>query len=156
MPSSGIWHRVDLGWTDVSEKCIASIFKVEESASEEPAWAGGRRRQSAINLGKKNILGKSLLERPRKAWKITWKCILGRYIWVLKRMVLVILNDKKILYSIIAKFTIKNFYSGFASAWFSNKSNSVSLKHDRMQVQQHQIRSALFIPWCVTSVCLNR
>jgi hypothetical protein len=41
MPSSGMWRRVDLVWTDVSEECIASIFKVEKSASEEPAWAGG-------------------------------------------------------------------------------------------------------------------
>jgi hypothetical protein len=42
MPSSGMWRRVDLvNWTDVSEERIASIFRVEKSASEEPAWAGG-------------------------------------------------------------------------------------------------------------------
>jgi hypothetical protein len=35
---SGMWHRVD---TDVSEERIASIFRVEKFASEEPAWAGG-------------------------------------------------------------------------------------------------------------------
>jgi hypothetical protein len=29
MPSSGIWRRVDLVWTDVSEERIASIFRVE-------------------------------------------------------------------------------------------------------------------------------
>jgi hypothetical protein len=34
-------RHVDLVWTDVSEERIASIFRVEESASEEPAWAGG-------------------------------------------------------------------------------------------------------------------
>jgi hypothetical protein len=28
-------------YNEVSEEHIASIFKVEESASEEPAWAGG-------------------------------------------------------------------------------------------------------------------
>jgi hypothetical protein len=33
MPSSGIWRRVDLVWTDVSEEQIASIFRVEKSAS---------------------------------------------------------------------------------------------------------------------------
>jgi hypothetical protein len=33
--------RVDLVWSDVSEKRIASIFKVEKFASEEPTWAGG-------------------------------------------------------------------------------------------------------------------
>jgi hypothetical protein len=37
----GMWRRVDLLWTDVSEERIASIFRVEKSASEEPAWAGG-------------------------------------------------------------------------------------------------------------------
>jgi hypothetical protein len=41
MPSSGMWRRVDLVWTDILEKRIASIFRVEKSASEEPAWAGG-------------------------------------------------------------------------------------------------------------------
>jgi hypothetical protein len=38
-----MWPRVDLVWTDVSEERIASIFRVEKSASKEPAWAGGRR-----------------------------------------------------------------------------------------------------------------
>jgi hypothetical protein len=33
-----MWRRVDLVWTDVSEERIAYIFKVEKSASEEPAW----------------------------------------------------------------------------------------------------------------------
>jgi hypothetical protein len=36
-----MWRRVDLVWTDVSEVRIASIFRVEKSASEEPAWACG-------------------------------------------------------------------------------------------------------------------
>jgi hypothetical protein len=31
---------VDLVWTDVSEECIASFFRVEKSASEEPGWTG--------------------------------------------------------------------------------------------------------------------
>jgi hypothetical protein len=38
-----MWHRVDLACTDVSEECIASNFKVEKSASEEPAGADGCR-----------------------------------------------------------------------------------------------------------------
>jgi hypothetical protein len=39
-----MWRRVDLvDWTDVSEERIASISRVEKSASEEPAWAGGCR-----------------------------------------------------------------------------------------------------------------
>jgi hypothetical protein len=41
MPFSGMWRRVVLVRTDISEERIASIFRVEKSASEEPAWAGG-------------------------------------------------------------------------------------------------------------------
>jgi hypothetical protein len=41
-----MWRCVDLVWTDVSEERIASIFRVEKSASEEPARSGGC-RQSA-------------------------------------------------------------------------------------------------------------
>jgi hypothetical protein len=40
IPSSGMWRRTDLVWTDVSDERIASIFGVEKSASEEPTWAG--------------------------------------------------------------------------------------------------------------------
>jgi hypothetical protein len=36
-----MWRRVDLVWIDVSEEGIASIFRVEKSASEEPAWRDG-------------------------------------------------------------------------------------------------------------------
>jgi hypothetical protein len=35
-----MWRCVDLASTDVSEELIASIFRVEKSASGEPAWAG--------------------------------------------------------------------------------------------------------------------
>jgi hypothetical protein len=38
-----MWRRVDLVWTYVSQERIASIFRVEKSVSEEPAWAGGSR-----------------------------------------------------------------------------------------------------------------
>jgi hypothetical protein len=38
MSSSGMWGCVDLVWTDVSEERMASIFMVEKSESEEPAW----------------------------------------------------------------------------------------------------------------------
>jgi hypothetical protein len=36
-----MWRCVDLVWTDVSEECIASIFKVENPVTEVPAWASG-------------------------------------------------------------------------------------------------------------------
>jgi hypothetical protein len=35
-----MWHRVDLVLTDVSDERITSIFRVEKSASEEPALGG--------------------------------------------------------------------------------------------------------------------
>jgi hypothetical protein len=37
MPYSGTWRCVDLVSTDVSEEYIAPIFRVENSASEEPS-----------------------------------------------------------------------------------------------------------------------
>jgi hypothetical protein len=36
-----MWRQVDLVWTDLSEERFAYIFRVEKSASEKPAWAGG-------------------------------------------------------------------------------------------------------------------
>jgi hypothetical protein len=36
-----MWRFLDLVWTGVSKERIASIFRGEKSASEEPAWAGG-------------------------------------------------------------------------------------------------------------------
>jgi hypothetical protein len=36
-----MWGYVDLVWTDILEERIASIFRVEKSASEEPAWGDG-------------------------------------------------------------------------------------------------------------------
>jgi hypothetical protein len=44
-----MWRRVDLVWTDVSEERIASIFRVEKSASEEPIWAGGCSHTTVCN-----------------------------------------------------------------------------------------------------------
>jgi hypothetical protein len=41
MPSSGIWRRVVLVWTDVSEEYISAILRVQKSASEETMWAAG-------------------------------------------------------------------------------------------------------------------
>jgi hypothetical protein len=49
IPSSGLWRHVDLAWTDVSEERIASIFRVEKSVSEEPAWVGGNRLHGFIS-----------------------------------------------------------------------------------------------------------
>jgi hypothetical protein len=43
MSSSGMWRCVCLVLNDVSEERIASIFRIEKSVSEEPAWAGGCR-----------------------------------------------------------------------------------------------------------------
>jgi hypothetical protein len=50
MPSPGMWCRVDLVLTDVSEERIASIFMVEKYASEEPGRAGGYNLQSEVHV----------------------------------------------------------------------------------------------------------
>jgi hypothetical protein len=50
-----MWRRVVLAWTDVLEERIASIFRVEKSASEEPVWAGGCRLQTADVLPKRRF-----------------------------------------------------------------------------------------------------
>jgi hypothetical protein len=51
MPSSKMWRRVDLvEWTYFTKERIASIFRVEKSASEEPAWAGGCRLATSRKL----------------------------------------------------------------------------------------------------------
>jgi hypothetical protein len=56
MPSSGVWRRVGVvDWTDVSEDRIASIFRVEKSASEEPAWAALHNRPSFTHYNKQYI-----------------------------------------------------------------------------------------------------
>jgi hypothetical protein len=49
-------RRVDLVWTDVSEERIASIFRVEKSASEELAWVVSRCRNVFSFLGNTLIL----------------------------------------------------------------------------------------------------
>jgi hypothetical protein len=46
-----MWRRVDLVWTDISEERIASIFRVEKSASEDPAWAGVSKLQPPDHAG---------------------------------------------------------------------------------------------------------
>jgi hypothetical protein len=62
MPFSGMWCRVDLVWTDVSEERIASIFRIEKSAFNEPAWAGG---YSLLHL---------LTLVPRTRNFLPWRC----------------------------------------------------------------------------------
>jgi hypothetical protein len=48
-----MWHCVDPGLIDVSEERIASIFRVEKSASGKPVSAGGCRQsqQSGTRRG---------------------------------------------------------------------------------------------------------
>jgi hypothetical protein len=43
MPSSVMCRRVVLVWTDVSEERIDSIFRVEKSTNEKPAWGSSCR-----------------------------------------------------------------------------------------------------------------
>jgi hypothetical protein len=52
-----MWRSVDVVWTDVSEERIASIFRVEKFASEEPACAGGCCLQRRSPFTPRNIPG---------------------------------------------------------------------------------------------------
>jgi hypothetical protein len=61
MPSSEMWRRVNLVWTDVSDERIASIFRVDKSAIEEPVWAGGC-RLSHQSENTQHIAGSSLVD----------------------------------------------------------------------------------------------
>jgi hypothetical protein len=45
-----MWRCVDLALTDVSEERIAYIFRVEKSASGEPARAGGCRLSHQLEI----------------------------------------------------------------------------------------------------------
>jgi hypothetical protein len=51
MPSSGIWHRLELVWTDVSEEHIASVFRVEYPRARNQA------EQVAADTCSRNIGG---------------------------------------------------------------------------------------------------
>jgi hypothetical protein len=55
IPSAGMWCRVDILLTDVSEERIASIFKVEKSASDAPTWAGCCRLQPPAHAGSSRV-----------------------------------------------------------------------------------------------------
>jgi hypothetical protein len=56
-----MWRCIDHASTDVSEECIASIFRVEKSVSGEPASAGGCRlilsgkKTSYIRTGREGV-----------------------------------------------------------------------------------------------------
>jgi hypothetical protein len=56
-----MWNRVDVVLTDVSEERIAYIFRIEISASEEPAWAGGCRLTQDLQ----DATLKTILHSPR-------------------------------------------------------------------------------------------
>jgi hypothetical protein len=51
MPSSGMWRRVNLVWTDFSEESNASIFRVEKSAIGEPTWEVDFRLKPIVHAG---------------------------------------------------------------------------------------------------------
>jgi hypothetical protein len=53
MSPSGMWCCVDLALTDVSEERIASIFRVEKSASGEPATCNS---QTPMEKGKRGLI----------------------------------------------------------------------------------------------------
>jgi hypothetical protein len=72
MSSSGMWRCVDLASTDVSEERITSIFRPENSASGEPAWAGGATCMNCV---------KPLYYSYPALWTVTLICSLVVEIW---------------------------------------------------------------------------
>jgi hypothetical protein len=64
-----MWHRVVLVWTDPSEECIASNFRVEKSVSEEPAWAGGCRLADFSALKLEAIRSSETSVHTRTTWR---------------------------------------------------------------------------------------
>jgi hypothetical protein len=98
-----MWRLVDLVWTDVSEEGVASIFRVEKSASEEPAWAGG---YSLRNIPEDGILHSHRRENLKSyiyenGWWNFDECSRFQNPWARKRsMYEKILNGKKICFEI--------------------------------------------------------
>jgi hypothetical protein len=78
-----MWSCVDFVWTDVSEERIASIFRVEKSASEEPAWAAvacvGIILFQNLHFSTKPLFGKILRFPHRWLWRMPssgkWRCV---------------------------------------------------------------------------------
>jgi hypothetical protein len=71
-----MWRRVDLvDWIDASEERIASILRIEKSASEEPASAGGCRLShqsktpSYIRTGGEGRVGIWKIDREER-WRV--------------------------------------------------------------------------------------
>jgi hypothetical protein len=61
-----MWRRIDLVRADISEERIASIFRVEQSASEEPAWAGGCRQSVHTRSTRRHIPEDGILHSHRR------------------------------------------------------------------------------------------
>jgi hypothetical protein len=51
-----MWYHVDRVWTDVSEAHIASTLRVEESASQEPAWEVASNQLARLHIPEDGIL----------------------------------------------------------------------------------------------------
>jgi hypothetical protein len=68
-----MWRCVDLVWSDVSEERIASTFRVEKSASEEPAWAGGCRLMSSLPIAEHYVCSHLLTLVPRLRNFLPWR-----------------------------------------------------------------------------------
>jgi hypothetical protein len=68
MPSSGMWHHVDLVWIHGSEEGISSIFRVEKSANEEQEWAVAQSslKMEAIYSSETSVHTKSIRATSQK------------------------------------------------------------------------------------------
>jgi hypothetical protein len=78
-----MWHCVDVVWTDVSEKRIASIFRVEKSTSEEWAWGGCCRLGSVCSrhmLRRRHSSQSVLLKSPHRKHSFLHQCVTSSHI----------------------------------------------------------------------------
>jgi hypothetical protein len=120
-----MWRRVDLMWTDVSEEHIAPIFRVEKSASVEPAWAGGCSDTFFRNVGSHMIY---TAQHPRRqhssealhvapsvdaSWQLYWQLQLDCRQLLLSLSMLQSINIEKTAF---CPFTVFMY-----SAWLSHQ-----------------------------------
>jgi hypothetical protein len=72
-----MWRCVDLVWTVFSEERIASVFGVEDSVSEVPAWAGGCRlghQSKTYNLQNTNYTD-IVMEIHEEEYRLEYKTV---------------------------------------------------------------------------------
>jgi hypothetical protein len=95
-----MWRRVDLEWTDVSEERIYCIFRVEKSASEEPAW---------VDMFLQNVGSHKIYTAPHLRWR---RENLKSYIHIF------VTKRKSVIY-------LRTYLNGKAESWESTENKNI-------------------------------